>query len=180
MNLRRIKLLTGILLVAFLFTGCIRVDRGFRSIRDYVLDSSNNQFEKEFEFSLGFVTISMAELVLNFTDIDEPVDEILSEISSIQVGIYKNNSDSRIEPSFKEVRFLTNKMQHAGWDCIVRSVNKTEMTTIFIKGNSDELNQLFVITANNEEVVIAEILGNLHKVIEIAIRERGFDFALNK
>jgi len=180
MNQRKIKFVMGILLVALLSTGCIGVDRGFKSIRDYVLDTSNNQFEKEFEFSFGSVSITMAELVMNFTDIDEPIDEILSEIHNLQVGIYNNNSDIKIEPSFEEAKFLTNKMKKAGWDCIVRSVDRNEMTAIFIKAHDDELNQLYVISVNNEEVVLVEILGNLHKVIEIAIREKGLDFAMNK
>lgn len=178
MNQKKIKFIMGILLVALLSTGCIGVDRGFRSIRDYVLDSSNNQFEKEFEFSFGSVSITMAELVMNFADVEEPIDEILSEISSVQVGVYNNNSEAKIKPSFEEAKFLTNKMKKAGWDCIVRSVDRNEMVTIFVKAHGDELNQLYVISVNNDEVVLAEVLGNLHKVIEIAIRERGFDFAM--
>jgi len=177
MNSKKIKFAMGIILVALLFTGCIGVDRGFRSIRDYVLDPANDQFEKEFEFSFGTVSITMAELVMNFADVDEPVDEMLSEISNVQVGIYKNNSDVRINPSIEEAKFLTNKMKNAGWDCIVRSVDKKEMTAVFVKAQDDELHRLFVISVNNDEVVLAEVLGNLHKVIEIAIREKGFNFA---
>ncbi len=178
MNREKIQFLVGILLIALLSTSCIGVDRSFRGIRDYVLDSSNNQFEKEFEFSFGTVSISMAELVLNFSDIEEPIDEILSEISSVQVGVYNNSSKTKIKPSFEEAKFLTTKMKNAGWDCIVRTVDRNEMVAIFVRVHDDELNQLFIISVNNEEVVLAEVLGNLHKVIEIAIRERGFDFAM--
>lgn len=177
MNSNKIKFLMGILLVALLSTGCIGVDRGFRSIRNDVLDPANNNFEKEFEFSFGSVSITMAKLVLNFADVEEPVDEILSEISSVQVGIYNNTSDVIIKPSLEEAKFLTNKMKNAGWNCIVRSVDRNEMTAIFVKVHDDELNQLFVISVNNDEVVLAEVLGNLHKVIEIVIRERGLNFA---
>ncbi len=177
MNSKKIKFVMSILLVALLFTGCIGVDRGFRSIRDYVLDPSNNQFEKEFEFSFGSVSITMAELVMNFADVEEPVDEILSEIHNIQVGVYNNDSGLKINPSFEELKFLTDKMKKAGWDCIVRSVERNEMTAVFVKAHNDELNRLFVISVNDEEVVLAEVLGNLHKVIEIAIREKGLDFA---
>jgi len=177
MKSKKIKFVMGTILVALLFTGCIGVDRGFRSIRDYVLDPANNQFEKEFEFSFGTVSITMAELVMNFSDVEEPIDEILSEVSNVQVGIYKNNSDVRINPSIEEAKFLTNKMKKAGWDCIVRSVDRDEMVAVFVKAHDDELNRIFVISVNDEEVVLAEVLGNLHKVIEIAIREKGLDFS---
>ncbi|MCF6269937.1 MAG: hypothetical protein L3J41_09510 [Melioribacteraceae bacterium] len=52
------------------------------------------------------------------------------------------------------------------------------MAAIFVRVHNDELNQLFIISVNNEEVVLVEVLGNLHKVIEIAIREKGLDFAM--
>jgi len=178
MNSKKNKLVVSIFMITLLFTSCLGVDRSFRGIRDYVLDSSNNQFEREFEFSFGTVSITMAELVFNLTDIEEPIDEILSEISSIQVGVYNNTSGAKIKPNFEEIKFLTKKMKRAGWDCIVRTVDRDEMAAIFVRIHNDELNQLFIISVNNKEVVLAEVLGNLHKVIEIAIRERGLDFAM--
>lgn len=177
MKLKKIKFIVGLLLIALLSTSCIGVDRSFRSIRNYVLESSGDNFEKEFEFSLGSVSITMAELVMNFADVEEPIDEILSEVSSVQVGIYNNNSGTKIEPNFEELKFLTNRMKKVGWDCIVRTVNRNEMVAIFVRSHEDELNQLFVISVNNNEMVLIEVLGNLHKVIEIAIREKGFNFA---
>ncbi|MBU0475609.1 MAG: DUF4252 domain-containing protein [Bacteroidetes bacterium] len=178
MKQKKIKFVIEFLLIALLFTGCIGVDRSFRSIRNYVLESSGGKFEKEFEFSLGSITIGMAEIVVNMADTDEPIEEILSEIDNVQVGVYNNISGTKIKSNLEELKFLTNKMKNAGWDCIVRSLNKNEMTAVFVRFYEDKLNQLFVISLNNNEMVIVEILGNLNKVIEIAIREKGLDFAM--
>ena len=177
MIINRMKIIFSILLLSITATGCIGVDRSFRGMRNYVLEFSENEYKKEIEFSVGFVTIGMAGLVVSASDIEEPIDELLSEISNVQIGVYNNNSDNRIKPNFKEAKFLTKKMERAGWNCIVRSVNRDEMVLLFVKTNNDEINQLFVITVNDDEVVLAEVLGNLHKIIEIAIRERGFDLA---
>ncbi|MDA3860308.1 MAG: DUF4252 domain-containing protein [Melioribacteraceae bacterium] len=178
MRLKKVKLVLGFLMIAILFTGCIGVDRSFRGIRDYVLASSESQFDKEFEFSFGAVTIGMAEIAINFADVEEPIDEILSEINSVQVGIYNSSSEEKFKSNFEELNFLTNKMKNAGWDCIVRSVDKNDMAAVFVRIHEDELNQLFVIAINEDEIVLAEVLGNLNKVIEIAIREKGLDFAM--
>jgi len=178
MKQNKTKLVIAVLLIALLFTGCIGVDRSFRNMRDYVLSYSGNEFEKEFEFSFGSISIGMAELVLDFAETEEPIDEILSEIDNVQIGIYNNLSSSKVKSSLEELKFITNKMESAGWDCIVRSVNKDEMTAIFLKYNEETLNQLFVVSVNNDEVALVEILGNLNKVIEIAIREKGLDFAM--
>ena len=165
-------------MIALLFTGCIGVDRSFRGIRDYVLASSGTEFDKEFEFSFGSVSIGMAEIALNFADVEEPIDEILSEINSVQVGIYNSSSKKKFKSNFEELNFTTNKMKKAGWDCIVRSVDNDEMSAIFVKIHDGELNQLFIIVINDDEIILAEVLGKLHKVIEIAIREKGLDFAI--
>lgn len=180
MKLKNIKVLMGILMIALLSTGCIGVDASFRGMRNYVLSTTETQFDKEFEFSFGTVSIGMAEIALDFVDTEEPIDEILSEIDNVQVGIYKNNSDKKISSNFDEMNFLTNNMEDSGWDCIVKSFDKNDMSAVFIRMHDDELNQLFVIALNNDEIVLVEVLGNLHKVIEIAIREKGLDFAMGK
>ena len=180
MKTKKIKILMGILMIALLSTGCIGVDASFRGMRDYVLSTTETQFEKEFEFSFGTVSIGMAEIALDFADTEEPIDEILSEIDNVQVGIYKNNSGKKNKSNLTEMKFLTDKMENAGWDCIVKSFDKEDMSAVFIKMHDDELNQLFVIALNNDEIVLVEVLGNLHKVIEIAIREKGLDFAMGK
>ncbi len=178
MKMNKVKPTLSILIIALLFTGCIGVDRSFRGVRDYVLASTESEFEKEFEFSFGNVTIGMAEIALTFADTDEPIDEMLSEINSVQVGIYNRTSNEKIKSSFEELKFLTKKMKKAGWDCIVRSIDNSELAAVFVRVHNDELNQLFVIAINDDEIILAEILGRLHKVIEIAIREKGLDFAM--
>ncbi len=178
MKPKKLKLVMGFLMIALLFTGCIGVDRSFRDLHDYVLASSDSQFEKEFEFSFGNVTIGMAEIALNFADVEEPIDEILSEVNSVQIGIYNSSSEEKFKSNFEELKFITNKMKNAGWDCIVRSVDRNDMVAIFVRSHDEELNQLFVIAINNDEIVLVEVLGNLHKVIEIAIREKGLNFAM--
>ena len=137
------------------------------------------QFDKEFEFSFGTVTIGMAEIVLNFAETDEPIEDILSEINSIQVGVYNNKSNSKSGTNTDEINFLISKMEKSGWDCIVRAYEKNDVSAVFVKMNEEELKQLYVISMNNDEIVLVEVLGNLHKVIEIAIREKGFDLAMH-
>jgi len=176
---RKARYIVSFLLITLLFSGCIGVDRSFRGMRDYILEYSKNQFEKEFEFSLGNISIGMAEIALNFAETDEPIDEILSEIDNVQVGIYNNLSNYQINVNIEELKFITNKMENAGWNCIVKTLNNDEITAIFVRFSEDELNQLFVISVNKSELVLVEVLGNLNKVIEVAIREKGFNFAMN-
>lgn len=179
MKSNNLKSVFAILLLSLTFTGCFGVDRSFKGMRNFLMLSSGDNFEKEFEFSLGSVTLSVAEIALNFSDVDDEIGEVLSEISSVQIGVYNNNSDVVISPSNNELNFLTGKMKKAGWDCIVKSKSYNEIAAVFVKINDDELNQLYVVSVDNDEMVIVQILGNLNKAIEYAISEKGIDFAMN-
>ena len=171
MKNKQIKIIVSLLLLTVLLSGCFGVDRSFRQIRNYILENTHGEFDKDFEFSIGSTGISLASVAVSFADSEEPIDEILSEISSIQVGIYSNKDSAKIRTDFAGLKHLTNLMEKAGWEFIVRSVGSDELTAVFVRVYENQLNRVFVISVNHEEMVLVEMYGNVEKVIEIAIRE---------
>lgn len=178
MNAKKLKILLSLLLLVFLLSGCFGVDRSFRNIRNYVLENTNSDYNTEYEFAIGSAGISLASLVVSFADSEEPVEEILSEISSVQVGVYNNGNSSRITTDYEGLQKITNLMEHAGWEYIVRSVDKNELTAIFVRVYQNQLNRVFIVSVNEEEMVLVEMYGNIDKVIEIAIREGDLDIEM--
>ena len=67
-------------------------------------------------------------------------------------------------------------MERAGWEFIVRSVNRDELTAVFVKQNNERINQLYIIAVTNEEMVLVEVHGNIDELVAIAIREKGLKF----
>src|SRR5210317_2092134 len=101
MNSKKIKALLSLFLLIFLLSGCFGVDRSFKNIRNFVLENTNSEYNTEYEFAIGSAGISLASLVVSFADTEEPVEEILSEISNIQIGIYNNQDSSTITTDYE-------------------------------------------------------------------------------
>ncbi len=167
----QMKVLISLLLLTFLLSGCYGVDRSFRQIRNYILENSGAEYSKDVEFSIGSAGIALASTMVSLADVEEPIDEILSEVSSVQVGIYKNKDSTKITTDFAGLKYLTNLMENAGWEYVVRSIDSNEMAIVFVRIYKNQLNRVFVISVNQEEMVLVEMYGNVDKVIEIAIRE---------
>ena len=171
MKNKQIRIFISLLLLTVLLSGCLGVDRSFRQIRNYIIENTNSDYNKEFEFSIGPTGITLASTMISIADVDEPIDEILSEISNIQVGIYKNKKSAKITTDFAGLKHLTNLMEKAGWEYVVRSIDRNEMTIVFVRIYENQLNRVFVISVNQGEMVLVEMYGNVEKVIQIAIRE---------
>lgn len=178
MNSKKIKALLSLFLLIFLLSGCFGVDRSFKNIRNYVLENTNSEYNTEYEFAIGSAGISLASLVVSFADAEEPVDEILSEISNVQVGIYNNEDSSTITTDYEGLRKITDLMEHAGWEFIVRSVDRDELMAVFVRVYQGQFNRVFVVSVNEEQMVLAELYGDIDKIIEIAIREGNLDIEL--
>jgi len=178
MKNKQIKTIISLLLLMTLLSGCFGVDRSFRQIRNYILENSGGEYDKDFEFSVGSTGISLASVVVSFADTDEPIEEILSEVSSVQVGVYSNINSSKITTDFAGLNHLTKLMERTGWEYIVRTIDKDEFTAIFVRIYENQLNRVFLITVKQEEIILVEMYGNIDKVIEIAIREGDLDFDL--
>lgn len=176
-----VRLFIFILLACFMFSGCIGVNSGFRSIRNHLLDNMSEGYEREIEFSVGAGGIYLASLFVSFSEEDESVDDLLRQITSVQIGIYKNETGQKAKNDFTILKSLSNKMEEKGWTYIVRSIDDDEMVAVFVNNDiSDELTQVFVVALEDKELILAEVHGDLGGLIEIAIREHGLNFALNE
>ena len=53
-------------------------------------------------------------------------------------------------------------------------------TAVFFRIYEEQLNRVFVISINEEEMVLVELYGNIDKVLEIAIREGDLNIQRTK
>ena len=171
MKKKQIKIIISLLILMVLLNSCYGVDRSFKQIRNYILENAEGKYDTDFEFRIGSSGISLASVAVSFADTEEPIEEILSEISSVQVGVYNYKDSSKVTTDIAGLKHLTNLMEKAGWEYIVRSVNNSELTAVFVRVYENQLNRVFVISVNREEMVLVEMYGNIDKIIEIAIRE---------
>ena len=88
MNSKKINLFAISFLLIFISTSCIGVNREFKNIRSQILDNLDDDFDRQIEFSVGPVGFFVASQFVKFADTEENVDEMLSKVKNIHVGIY--------------------------------------------------------------------------------------------
>jgi len=178
----KIKSITPILFVSFLIfflTGCIGVNRQFGEVKDKIMGELGNDYKTEFQFSVGSSAITISSWFVDLAANEEYIDDMMREISSVQVGVYNKVEGSDAKANFGTLQSIDEEMQNKGWKYIVRSVDNEELTAIYLSDNPGELlNKMYVINLSDDELVIIEVNGDLKKVISYAIEEKKFDLKM--
>lgn len=170
------KTIPFILVAVFLVPGCIGVNQSFRDISSKVISKFGNDYYREAEVSIGPLLINFASWVVNFSEEDEIVDDLMRQISNVQVGVYTMTHERKNEKN-SVMQKINNEMQLRGWRYIVRSYNDDELTGVYVSTNPEMfLKKMFIITHDSEQLVLVEIEGNLDRLIELAIHDKKFKF----
>jgi hypothetical protein len=174
MNRKKIAQVLLLAMLSLSFTGCIGVNGSFKKIRNTLKNNLDLEYNKTVEFSIGRTGIMLAGMVVRFADTEEPIEDVLREVTRVQVGIYERDYGD-LNAKVENLNVLTAEMENQGWKYIVRSVQSNEMVSVFIREDDPEFNQLYVVNVSDHEMVLVEIHGDLSKVIEIVLREKAFD-----
>ena len=171
----------SIYVVTFFFlitlTGCIGVNRQFSEIKDKIIGGLENNYKTEFQFSIGSSAITISSWFVDLAADEEYIDEMMREISSVQVGIYNRLEAAYTRPNMGMLQSIDEEMSMKGWKYIVRSVDNNELTAIYLSDDpGDTLNKMYLIHLSDDKLVIIEVNGDLKKVIAYAIEERHLNF----
>jgi hypothetical protein len=134
-----------------------------KSIRDGIYPAN---LHTNFKFSIGSHSLG----ILNgFVDDKEEADAYIKEIKSVQVGIYKIRNSEK-SGSFQIPNNVEQCMVEKGWERFVRVRNrKGENVLLFYRQISEDTASIYAIVLEPDELVIAEINGQLDNILEKAI-----------
>lgn len=164
-----------IFLLPLFLNGCLGINEEFENVRDVVLLSFGNDYKSEFQFSVGSVGVTVSSWVIDASSDDEMASKILDDVSSMQVGVYKKLKGTNAA-NFKILNDIEPDMQKSGWKSIIRSSTDNELTAIYVRNDKEDLlNRLFVISLEDDELVLVEVEGDLREAMTNVIREKGMD-----
>ncbi len=179
MQTSRKLLYINIFVVLIFLTGCIGVNRQFGEVKDKIMGNLGNDYKTEFQFSVGSAAITISSWFVDLAADEEYIDEMMREISSVQVGVYNQIEGSDAKADFNTLKSIDKEMSSKGWKYIVRTIDNDELTAIYISADPEEmLNSIYVINLSDKELVIIEVNGDLKKVISYAIEEKEFDIKM--
>ncbi|PID56959.1 MAG: hypothetical protein CR986_09790 [Ignavibacteriae bacterium] len=173
--MKKVKHLIIILIMALLSSSCIGVNREFKNIRSSIMGNINDDFKKEFEFSVGPVGFFIVNQFVRFSDTDakENIEQILNKVNNIHIGIYNRLSNSS-KLSFGLFKELSKSVINESWKPIIKTVSKNELVGIFIKElDADHIRELFVVTLSSEELVLVKLEGNIGAIIDQVIKSHS-------
>jgi len=174
MKIKSITLIISVSLLLLFLNGCLGVNSHFSEVKDKIIGGLGNDYKTEFQFSVGSEAITISSWFVDLATDQEYADDMLREISSVQVGVYHKVEGSYAKANFSTLQSIDEEMNNKGWKYIVRSVDVNELTVIYLSDDPEEiLNKMYVINLSDEELVIIEVTGNLKKVISYAIEERN-------
>ncbi len=175
MKTKSITIIISVSLLLIFLTGCIGVNKKFSEVKDKIMGELGNDYKTEFQFSVGSETITISSWFIDLTADEEYIDEMMREISSVQVGVYNKVEGSDAKANFGTLQSIDEEMHNKEWKYIVRSIDNEELTAIYLSNDPGEiLNKMYIINLSDEELVIIEVNGDLKKVISYAIEERNF------
>jgi hypothetical protein len=177
MKVKKYITLSLVLLISISFSGCIGVNRNFKQVRQHLMSELDVEYDKQFEFSIGSAGLALAGMIVKLSDVEEPIEEVLANVSRVQIGVYeREHAYGQFNAEFSDLKKLTDILEKDGWKYIVRSVQDDEMAAVFVNADDEDFNRIYVIAANDDEMVLVEVHGDLSKVIEVALREKGLRF----
>ncbi len=177
MKTKSITIIIFLALLLVFLTGCIGVNRQFSEVKDKIMGELGNDYKTEFQFSVGSAAITISSWFVDLAAEQDYIDDMMREISSVQVGVYYKVEGSDAKANFGTLQSIDEEMNNNGWKYIVRSIDNKELTAIYLSDDPEEiLNRMYVINLSDEELVIIEVNGDLKKVISYAIEERNFQF----
>ena len=175
----RSKLLLTFLGISLFASGCIGVNREFKNIRSQILENIDDEFDRQIEFSVGPVGFFVASQFVKFADTEENVDQMLSKVRNIHVGIYDRLSNFS-KPSLGLLKSITYSIVDEDWKSLVKSIDGNEMVGVYVKDiNPDDIEELFVVTLTDDELVLVKLQGSLGSIIEIIIRDHGHNLRIS-
>ena len=178
MNLQKTKIVLLFLGIALLASSCIGVNREFKNIRSQIMDNLDDDFDRQIEFSVGPVGFFIASRFVKFADTEENVDEMLSKVKNIHVGIYDRLSNFS-QPSLGLLRTITNSIVDEDWKSLVKSIDGSDLVGVFVKDmNTEDIEELFVVTLTEDELVLVKLQGSLGSIIEVIIRDHGHNLKI--
>lgn len=135
--------------------GSLRDDPGYASL-DY---PGWREADKEFGFSLGPLPLRFAAWVIAAADDDPELAAMLRELKGVRIRIYEIQGDQ--QGVFKRIVESGRRLERDGWERLVTVNDDDERLLVMVKGDSTKISGMAVLTADSDEAVFINMIGNI-------------------
>ena len=169
-EIRKLQITVALVLLPFGVTGCFRVSSDAVALRDSVMQATAVRWDEQIEFGVGPVTLNLARAGLAFVALEPEARTALNAVRSAEVAVYKRRDGRKHLPHPAILRAADKVMTERGWDRIVGVMNPRELVAIYVprQARSTRNLKVCVVTANDDQFVVASARSNLEPLMEMA------------
>lgn len=130
------------------------------------------EFEKEFAFSLGRVSMGLAKSIVNLgLDESDPELEALRAVRRMALAIYRVESLPSLD-SLEGIRGLDEGLARSGWFRVLYAREEDSGTWVYARGNpSGALSNVYIVALDPEELVIVSLQGSLDRMLAAVLAD---------
>ena len=163
--------------VLLFMTGCFRIDGDLQAMRNSVMNSVKPRCSEKIEIGVGPLTLGLAKGGLRFVDLDPEARVAVRAVKGAQVGVYEFTEKPNSAERARALTAADEVMSQRGWERAVCVLDRNETVAVYLPAEISSVNRLrvCVLVIDEREMVIAAARGNPEPLIELALKEAGWE-----
>jgi len=154
-------------------TGCTRLDRDTRALRDSLTKASGSEWQEQVEISAGFFTVGLVKTIVAFTDAPPEARTALSALRGADVGVYRLEGTAGEPASLSFLPTADRAMASQGWERVVGVENRHDHVAIYTpeKVRSPKDMRFCVAVMQERQLVLVKVTGNPEPLMRLALAQ---------
>ncbi|MEW6752582.1 MAG: BamA/TamA family outer membrane protein [Candidatus Latescibacterota bacterium] len=152
------------LVIAALLSGCFHVGELSQARHGIERQLPGARFEREFELTLGPVSLWMAGLVGALVPGSRQERAVLSEIDRVRVAVYRVHGLPSLE-GLELPEPLAGMLEDEGWEVMVKARERDEVMWVLYRACGGAVSDLYVVGLEDGELVLARLEGRLDRLV---------------
>ena len=158
--------------IAGLSSGCLCAPNLAAVRKEIQRQFPQASFEKEFELTLGPLSLAFARAVTRFVPDAKEASGYLSDVSRIELAVYNTKS----MPSSLDISMpnrLKRMQDSEGWEMAVKVREDDEVVWVMYRMEKKKIKELYVVVLNDDELVMVRAQGKLERLLARALKDTG-------
>jgi len=169
----RFTTLTLCLSVCLSLSGCLYSSEIAHVRRDIEREFPGSSFDREFVLTVGPGFFNTLGWIAEHVDDHETrrIGEYMAEIRRVKVGVYRTESlpyEGNLE--LEELQ----RFRRNGWQVAAKVRDDDELVWVLYRERYDEVRDIFVLSLDNDELVIVRVEGNLNRLLEKIVADETY------
>lgn len=169
----RLPVCLALLVLLLAASGCTRLDRDTRALRDSLTQATGSEWQEQVEISAGFCTVGLVKAVVAFTDAPPEARTALSALRGADVGVYRLEGTAREPASLPFLATADRAMASQGWERVVGVANRHDRVAIYTpeKPRSPKDMRFCVAVLQERQLVLVKVTGNPEPLMRLALAQ---------